>query len=79
MKTPLTGAYSGTKGFVVYRGSKLVYQVQAPSHAMQVAAQFLSFPQIIDGDLIDDKRRRVLWARCLLKVCAENYEENPCA
>ena len=74
MSTPLTGVYSGTDGFVVYRGTRLVYQVTDPTAAMAQAAGFLIFPKLIDGELITDKRRRILWAQCLLKVAAETEQ-----
>jgi hypothetical protein len=70
MNTPLTAVHSGTQGFIVYRGAKPVYQVTDPAEAQFVAARLLMFPQQIDGELISDTRRRVLWAQCLLKVVA---------
>ena len=68
---PLTGVYSGTDGFVIYRGSKVVERVTDPTTAMKLAAGFLIFPPIIDGEVIHDTRRRILWAQCLLKVAAQ--------
>jgi hypothetical protein len=75
VNTPLTGVYSGTDGFVIYRGSKVVAQVTDPATAMKLAAGVLIFPPlIIDGEAIHDTRRRILWAQCLLKVAAETKE-----
>jgi hypothetical protein len=74
MNTPLTGVYSGTDGFVIYRGTKVVEAVADPGIAMKLAAIYLSSPPIIDGEVIHDTRRRILWAQCLLKVAAETKE-----
>lgn len=70
LPTPLTGVYSGTDGFVIYRGSKAVERVTDPFMAMKLAAIYLSSPPLIDGEVIHDTRRRILWAQCLLKVAA---------
>jgi hypothetical protein len=74
LPAPLTGVYSGTDGFVIYRGSKVVEQVTDPTTAMKLAAGFLIFPPLIDGEVIHDTWRRILWAQCLLKVAAETKE-----
>ena len=71
LTAPLTGVYSGTDGFVVYRGTRLVHQVTDPATAMKLAAGVLIFPPLIDGEVIHDTQRRILWAQCLLKVAQQ--------
>ena len=71
IKTPLTGAYSSTKGFVVYRGKNVVYQVTDPLEAMHVAARLLMMPQMVDGELVKGVHRRVLWSKYLLELAGQ--------
>lgn len=69
---PLTGVFSSTQGFVVYRGPKPVYQVKNPVEAAHVAARLLMFPQQVDGEMVSDMHRRLLWAQSLIRVAIEN-------
>ena len=68
---PLTGVFSGTQGFVVYRGPKPVYQVTDPAEARHVAARLLMLPQQVDGEMVNDIHRRLLWAQSLIRVAIE--------
>jgi hypothetical protein len=69
---PLTGVFSGTQGFVVYRGPKPVYQVKDPVEAAHVAARLLMLPQQVDGEMVSDMHRRLLWAQSLIRVAIKN-------